>query len=103
MIMSRDPEVEELALALQQMASVLRSSEDATGWAGELDRCREIIENSDFYGVRRLLGLYGGMGSLNDILIQHKGVILTEENERFAALRKKASSIAERLRREVER
>ena len=85
------------------MASLLRSSGDGTGWAGELDRCREIIENSDFYGVRRLFGLFGGMGSLNDILIQHKGVILTEENERFAALREKAWSIAERLRREVDR
>ncbi len=102
-IMPHDPEVEELVLTLQQMASLLRSSGDVTRWAGELDRCREIIENSDFYGVRRLLGLYGGMGSLNDVVLQHKGVILTEENERFAALREKTWSIAQQLRREVDR
>ncbi len=101
--MPHDPEVEELVLTLQQMASLLRSSGDVTRWAGELDRCREIIENSDFYGVRRLLGLYGGMGSLNDVVLQHKGVILTEENERFAALREKTWSIAQQLRREVDR
>ena len=102
--MSNDPEVEELTTTLQQMATLLRSSESQdAGWAGELDRCREIIEKSDFYGVRRLLGLYGGMGSLNDVLLQRHGVILTEENERFAALSEKAWNIAERLRREVER
>ncbi len=43
------------------------------------------------------------MGSLNDVVLQHKGVILTEENERFAALREKTWSIAQQLRREVDR
>ncbi len=100
--MPHDPEVEELALTLQQMASLLRSNGNV-GWAGKLDRCREIIGNSDFYGVSRLLSLYGGMGSLNDIVLERDGVMLIDKNERFAALKEKAWLIAERLRREVDR
>jgi hypothetical protein len=43
------------------------------------------------------------MGSLYDISLQHKGVVLTEESRRFATLKAKAWRIAEGLRREVDR
>ena len=38
---------------------------------------------------RLFFWLFGGMGSLNDILFSTKALFETEENERFAALRKK--------------
>ena len=68
--------------------------------AEQVERCRSTIAQSDYHGVDRLLCLYGGMGSLNDVILQSGGVVPTEDNERFDALRTNAWKQANALARD---
>jgi hypothetical protein len=59
--MPLDPDVAELVLALQDMASLFRSHREEH-YANMLDRCRIAIERRDPYGLTHLLGMYAGRG-----------------------------------------
>ncbi|WP_416366335.1 DUF6966 domain-containing protein [Sphingomonas aurantiaca] len=48
---------------------------------------------------RPIFCLYGGMGSLNDVILQSGGVTPAEDNERFDALRTDAWKQANALAR----
>jgi hypothetical protein len=91
--MPSDPQAAELAALLRQMTALLQR-QDKTDWAEKLDHCRVIIESSDPYGITRLLALFRGPASLNQMRLDHRG-----ENDRFAALRTRAWAIAERIRK----
>jgi hypothetical protein len=80
------PDIARLAETLEAMTILLKLHGD-NGWAERIERCRSSIAQSDYHGVDRLLCLYGGMGSLNDVILQSGGVALAEDNERFDALR----------------
>jgi hypothetical protein len=44
--------------------------------------------------------MFGGMGSLNDLVLHRDGQWLTTENDQLVALRSKAWELADRLRHE---
>jgi hypothetical protein len=98
--MTLHPELEELVGVLAEMSVLLRRYDDEF-WAANVDRCRNWIEQSDFYGVVQLRELYGGMGSLNDVVLQRDGVMPVSDNERFDALRARAGESAGKLIREA--
>jgi len=95
--MALHPDVARLAETLEAMTILLKLHGD-NGWAEQIEQCRSSIAQSDYHGVDRLLCLYGGMGSLNDVILQSGGVAPAEDNERFDALRtdawKKTNALA---------
>jgi hypothetical protein len=97
--MSLHPDVCRLAETLGAMVALLNDYEKAD-WADQIGRCKMLNERSDFYGVERLPQLYGGMGSLGDIVLQKDSVLATEDNAKFKALRSKAWEQARLLARD---
>ena len=92
-------DIEELSKTLSAMTGLLRSH-DLKFWADELDRCQKIIDQSDFFGVERLLRFYGGMGSLNDVILQGSSIFIWLDNRKFDRLRRRAYDKATALARE---
>lgn len=97
--MSLHPDIARFAQALRELEAHL-SAHGASGWAREIARCADLAEQSDFYSVVRFFGLFGGMGSLNDLVLQHDGQILAVENDRLQALLTQSYALADKLRRE---
>ena len=77
-------------------------------WSAWLRTDGDLIRNRKFRGVERLLSAYGGMGSLNDLIIcpenGHKvdPVDVDATNRRFQALKGEAYRVARALQREID-
>lgn len=97
--MTLHPDVARLAETLDAMTTLLKAYGD-DALADQIERCRSSIALSNYYGVERLLRLYGGMGSLSDVILQSGGLAPAEENERFDALRTSAWEQAQSLARD---
>ena len=69
-------------------------------WADTIAICLASVENSDAYGLDRFLGLFGGAGSLNDLVLHSRGAPLREENNRLHDLLQQAHDLGWRLARE---
>ncbi|WP_176036696.1 DUF6966 domain-containing protein [Brucella tritici] len=63
-----DPELNRLCLDIDAIVALLRSHH-LRGWAEELEKAAQEVRNSDFHGIVRALNCYGGMGTLNDIIL----------------------------------
>ncbi|PLC43419.1 hypothetical protein C0Q88_01445 [Ralstonia pickettii] len=89
--------VETLTKLLDEAAALLRAYEQ-TGWAEWLAKDAMRIRCRDGYGIEHLLSAYGGMGSLNDVVLQRSnGVEVTmdfNDNERFSKLRSEIYELA---------
>ena len=104
--MELGPKTQELVGVLDALASVLESDGDRH-WANWMRKSQARLLNSDYSGIEYLLSAYGGMGSLNDLILGQSykdGVFAwkpgyTELNERFAALRSKAWELADAIKR----
>lgn len=91
---------------LDELATILESDGDAH-WGGWMRKARERLLNSDYSGIEYLLSAYGGMDSLNDVVLGqcYKDGVFTwkpghiELNENFAALRSKAWELADAIKR----
>ncbi|WP_197693854.1 hypothetical protein [Vogesella sp. LIG4] len=91
---------------LDELASVLESDGN-TYWSGWVLKVRARLLNSDYSGIELLLSAYGGMGSLNDVVLGQNnkdGVIEwkpehTGLNERFTVLSSKAWELASAIKR----
>lgn len=75
-------------------------------WADWLAKDARLILLHDGYGVEHLLSAYGGMGSLNDVVLQRTsdetGVLVPhDDNERFDELRCEIYDLARRLNKWV--
>lgn len=71
---------------LIEMASLLRTYYD-TGWGDAYEKLANCIALSPDETARRILASYGGMGSINDVVLTSAGRPLIEENRRFGLLR----------------
>lgn len=67
-------------------------------WSARVGRAADSVSRSDSYGLERFLSFFGGMGSLDDLVLHRDGTWLTTENDRFDALRSKAWALAKRLK-----
>jgi hypothetical protein len=93
------PDVQALSRAMHELAAYLRKHDEA-GWADEVDRCAGWVDQSDAYGLTRFLSLFGGMGSLNDVVLYRDGAPLRHENEELDRLSSNAFRLATDLNRE---
>ncbi|MGF6110385.1 hypothetical protein HKK52_01060 [Pseudomonas sp. ADAK2] len=100
------PKTEQLIGVLEQLAVVLES-DGAVHWGQWMRKARAHLLNGDAYGVEYLLSAYGGMSSLNDLVLGQSfvaGVFAwkpghVELNERFDALRDEAARLAYAIKR----
>jgi hypothetical protein len=99
------PEVAELARLIEQAADLLLAHGE-THWANWLRLDAQRIRNLDLRGVEHMLSAFGGMGSINDLILHpHNGHTLEESeveatNERLSGLLSRIYNLAWRLRRE---
>lgn len=63
-----DQAVDSLAKAVQECADFLQSFNEKH-WSSWLTRNAKLIRKLDFSGVEHLLSVFGGMGSINDLVI----------------------------------
>lgn len=97
--MELDPEVAKLGHLLRQIEEKLAIN-GSTHWAAAIGRCRRSVEGSDAWGLHAFLGMFGGMGSLNDVVLTRDGHALANENNVLDALREEAWTLAKKLQRE---
>ncbi|MBP1859688.1 DUF6966 domain-containing protein [Rhizobium herbae] len=95
------PDLQNLLNALRELENFL-DHQGEPFWATNVRRCADRIEKSDAYGLQHYINLFGGMGSLNDLVLYRDGSWLTKENDRLAALRSKTWALASQLKREVD-
>lgn len=91
-----DP-TDDLLAALNDATKLLREH-GHTHWAQWLARDREQIANGDLHGVTHLLQAFGGMGSLNDVMLAD-----TAENERLRNLCTRIYDRAAAIQRQADR
>jgi hypothetical protein len=93
------PEVQALLDAMRALEAFL--SDQNEFWSENVRRAADEVANSDAHGLRRFLGHFGGMGSLNDLVLHRDGGALGWENIQLASLVRKAWRLAEELRPEA--
>lgn len=63
-------------------------------WSERVHKVRQIAEKSDGYSVEMFLGFFGGMGSLNDLVLNAPMPV----NNEFDAERRRAYKLAQALK-----
>lgn len=71
---------------MTRMSALLRAGNKA-GWAERLDQYRADLPHGYAFALSQIIGLYGGMGSLTDVVLYYDGKPLIDENNEFAELR----------------
>ena len=97
------PDIEALAQKLREAEKLLRAHHESR-WADWLASDADRIHSLDFYGIEHLLSAFGGMGSLNDVVLQYQDRAVLHvpptENERFDVLREEIYLLARKLKSE---
>jgi hypothetical protein len=62
------PEVERLAILVEAASSFLHTYGEEH-WSAWLSKDASRIHNLELYGLQHLLGAFGGMGSISDLLL----------------------------------
>ena len=75
---------EDLASALQELGGLLRQHNEDF-WAKKVDADLRLIQQFEVYGVERFLMHFGGMGSLNDVVLTREGGIDLDPTTRQSA------------------
>lgn len=78
--------IEEIEIVLSRMEGLLTMG-GRDDWAQALRRSRVELRENKAAAVSDLLPMFGGMGSLNDIVLYRNGQPLREENDEFETLR----------------
>ena len=91
------PDILRFAIALRELETHLHKH-DEPHWANQIAKCAASIEQSDYYGVERFYGLFGGMGSLNDLILHCNDQLRTTANEELQTLLTRSSDMAKALR-----
>ena len=93
------PKVQELLDSLRALQAHLSRYDEF--WAANVQVASDEIARSDAHGLQRFLGYFGGMGSLNDLVLHDAGDPLGSENDQLEALRHRAWELAQNLRGEI--
>jgi len=100
------PKTEELISVLEQLATLLYS-DGHIHWSSWMREARTRLLHSDASGITYLLSAYGGMGSINDLVLGqcYEGGRFSwkpgyvELNEKFEQLRRDAAQLARAIER----
>lgn len=71
---------------MTSMSALLRAGNKA-GWAERLDQYRADFPHGYAFALSQIIGLYGGTGSLTDVVLYNDGKPLIDQNNEFAELR----------------
>jgi hypothetical protein len=77
--------VQELELVLARMAELLRLGSHGD-WANALEKHRRALSTDSTATASGILRMFGGMGSLNDVVLYKDGQPMANENSELAAL-----------------
>lgn len=77
--------IQNIETVLTRMAELLRLGA-RNDWANALEKFRGEIANDPSGTSAEILSMYGGVGSLNDLILYRNGQPLVAENDEFAAL-----------------
>ncbi|MFC0349455.1 DUF6966 domain-containing protein [Undibacterium danionis] len=100
-------EVEKLANLIQEASTLLLTHGEKL-WGDWLRIDAQRVRSLDFYGVEHMLSAFGGMGSINDLVLSSMNGHNIEEkdvanaNEKFQNLLGRIYEIAKRLAKEEE-
>lgn len=103
--MPMHPEVEELANLIQE-ASILLLTHGEKSWGDWLRIDAQRVRSLDFYGVEHMLSAFGGMGSINDLVLSPMNGHIIEvkdvanANEKFRNLLGRIYKVAKKLAKE---
>lgn len=92
-----EPKTKELIEVLEELIDML-DADGQENWSEWMTQSRKWIIASDFSGVEKVLGAYGGMGSFNDAYLSK----ITRSNEIFSELRSRAWKLATEIKHEHE-
>ncbi len=94
------PDVEALLEAMRALERFLAQNSESQ-WSAKISQAADRVEASDVLGLAQFLEMFGGMGSLNDIIIIQDRKLPRAENEELDALRASAWTQAHNLRHEI--
>lgn len=89
-------QAQEISSVLHQMAQLLLNG-SWEQWADAYDKLSKKIILEPEETAREILASYGGMGSLNDVVLTKNGNPLNDENIQFDVLRSRLSVLCNRL------
>jgi hypothetical protein len=78
--------VEQLEPVLTRMTELLRLGSRGN-WGNALEKHRSALSTDPSATVARILAMFGGMGSLNDVVLYKDGQPMVSENREFDSLR----------------
>ena len=78
--------VQEVELVLIRMAELLRLGSSGN-WGDALEKHRSALSEDPTATASSILRMFGGMGSLNDVVLHKDGQRMVNENCELAALR----------------
>jgi hypothetical protein len=81
-------DIENIQMVLSRMAELLRLG-GRQDWAAALEKFHNESGTNWSITKGKILSLYGGMGSVNDLILYRNGVLLRAENNELDALRSK--------------
>lgn len=87
---------DEIENILDEMCFILKGC-DLERWANILLDIKKMIRHDTKDARYSIMSLYGGMGSLNDLVLFKDGVMLIEENDVFEELRNRLYDLGKTL------
>jgi len=85
-------ELMDINFLLARMVELLRFG-GIDAWADSLERSRKKLTKNIELEKNTILSMFGGMGSLSDLVLYRDGKPLVKENNEFDELRKKLYAI----------
>ena len=80
--------IQDMQITLARMAALLRIG-GVDDWAAALEAMQDDIVKDPIRTSAKIVSMYGGMGSLNDLILYKGGQPLAKENAELDALRAK--------------
>lgn len=88
--------IQDIESVLEKMEALLRLGARDT-WADALEVHRFELRAAPSSAVAEILAMYGGMGSLNDLVLYRAGQPLPKENNELDELRSELYELCQRL------
>jgi hypothetical protein len=82
----------EIKLTLARMSELLQAG-GLPDWAASLNSLVAQLDDDPVRACATIVGMFGGMGSLNDLVLYQGGVPLRQENQELDDLRSKLFSL----------
>lgn len=78
--------ISQITVVMARISQLLRAGNEEE-WAERIDQYRLELPGDSSYVLSKIIRLYGGMGSLADIVLYRNGQPLISENNEFSDLR----------------